>query len=104
MKKDPPKFSNPKFNAWRLVPDQAIQYSEKAVAASREAQALLHRVIEEHPTTPWALFAERELKDPLGFRWMETYVTPRPRNNDNAVAQRKNKNSNPAKPPEVPKL
>ena len=22
MKKDPPKFSNPKFNAWRLVPDE----------------------------------------------------------------------------------
>jgi hypothetical protein len=104
MKKDPPKFSNPKFNAWRLIPDQAIQYSEKAVVAGREAQSLLQRVIEEHPTTPWALLAERELKDPLGFKWMETYVTPRPRNNDNAAAQRKNKNSNPAKPPEVPKL
>jgi len=104
LKKDPPKFSNLRFNAWRLVPDQAIQYSEKAVAAGREAQALLHRVVEEHPTTPWALLAERELKDPLGFKWMETYVPPRPRNNDSATDQRKNKNSNPAKPPEMPKL
>jgi len=104
LKKDPPKFSNSKFNAWRLVPDQAIQYSEKAVAAGREAQALLHRVVEEHPTTPWALLAERELKDPLGFKWIETYVQPRPRNNDNAAAQRKNKNTSPTKPPEMPKL
>jgi hypothetical protein len=102
MKKDPLKFSNPRFNAWRLVPDQSIQYSEKAVAAGREAQALLRRVIEEHPTTPWALFAERELKDPLGFKWVETYVPLRPRTGEN-MAQRK-KNSNQAKPPEVPKL
>ena len=104
MKKDPPKFSSPKFNAWRLVPDQNIQYSEKAVAAAKEAQMLLRRVIEDHPSTPWALLAERELKDPLGFKWVESYVPPRPRSNDNAAAQRKNKPANMAKPPEMPKL
>ena len=38
MKKDPPKFSSPKFNAWRLVPDAKIHYSEKAVAAAGEAK------------------------------------------------------------------
>ena len=69
-----------------------------------EAQKLLRRVIEDHPTTPWALLAERELKDPLGFKWVETYVQPRPRGNDNAAAQRKNKPANMAKPPEMPKL
>ena len=104
MKKDPPKFSSPKFNAWRLVPDENIQYSDKAVEAAREAQALLRRVIEDHPTTPWALLADREVKDPLGFRWVETYVQPRPRGSDNAAASRKNKSSNMAKPPEMPKL
>jgi hypothetical protein len=102
MKKDPPKFSNPRFNAWRLIPDQSIQYSEKAAAAAREAQSLLRRVIDEHPTTPWALFAERELKDPLGFKWVETYVPVR-RSNDNAIAQSKKK-AIPTKPLEVPKL
>jgi hypothetical protein len=104
MKKDPPKFSSPKFNAWRLAPDVSIQYSEKAAATAREAQALLRRVIEDHPTTPWALLAERELKDPLGFKWIEAYVQPRPRGNDNAAAQRKNRPANMAKPPEPPKL
>ena len=104
MKKDPPKFSNPKSNAWRLVPDQAIQYSEKAVAAGREAQALLHRVIEEHPTTPWALLRRARAERSLGFQVDGDLRSATPRNNDNAAAQRKNKNSNPAKPPEMPKL
>jgi hypothetical protein len=104
LKKDPPKFSNPKSNAWRLVPDTSIQFSDKAVDAGKEAHALLQRVIDEHPTTPWALLAQRELKDPLGFKWMENYVPPRFRGNENAAAQKKNKNMTPAKSPEVPKL
>jgi hypothetical protein len=104
MKKDPPKFTNPRSNAWRLVPDRAIRYSEKAEAAAHEAEALLRRVVEDHPATPWALLAQRELKDPLGFKWVETYV-PAPRRNDNAAEMKRNRqNSGPAKPPEVPKL
>ena len=104
MKKDPQKFSSSKFNAWRLVPDQEIQYSDKAAAAGREAQSLLRRVVEDHPATPWALLAQRELENPLGFKWMETYVPPRPRNRDNDAAKRKNKNMSEVKPPQVPKL
>ncbi len=104
LKKDPPKFSNPKSNSWRLVAAPAVLYSEKAAAAGREAQALLQRVINEHPSTPWALLAQRELQDPLGFKWVENYVPPRARGNNNAAAQRKNKNPSPVKPPEIPKL
>jgi hypothetical protein len=103
MKKDPLKFSNARFNAWRLVPDQAIRYSDKAVAAGKEAEVLLHRVTEEHPATPWAILAQRELKDPLGFKWIETYVQPRRRRDDNA-AERKKKNPDPPKPQQTPKL
>ncbi len=104
MKKDPPKFSSPKFNAWRLVPDDKIHYSDKAVVAARETQVLLHRVITDHPTTPWAILAEREVKDPLGFRWAETYVQIRPRRSDSTAAPQKIKSSNTTKPPEMPKL
>ena len=104
MKKDPPKFSDPRSNAWRLVPDQAIQYSEKAATAAREAETLLRRVVEDHPATPWALLAQRELKDPLGFKWVETYVMPARRNDNSAEAKAKKNNPKPAKPPEVPKL
>jgi hypothetical protein len=103
MKKEPPKFSNPKFNAWRLDPDSAIKYSDKAVAASKEAAQILRRVTEEHPATPWALLAQRELKDPLGFKWVETYVQPRRRGNDDA-AERKRGKPGPAKPQQIPKL
>jgi len=105
LKKDPPKFKNPEANAWRLVPDTTIQYSEKAVAAARDADRLLHRVIEEHPDTPWALLAQREPKDPFGFKWVETYVPPPQRNDNNAeAAQRKQRNMPEAKPLAPPKL
>jgi hypothetical protein len=104
MKKDPPKFSNAKFNAWRLVPDQAIRYSDKAVVAGREAESLLRRVVEDHPATPWALLAQRELENPLGFKWRETYVSPRPRTNDAEAAKRKKQSMKQPKPPELPKL
>jgi len=101
--KDPPKFQNSRSNAWRLVPDRTIQYSEKAAAAGLEAEALLRKVVEEHPDTPWALLAARELKDPLGFKWVETYVPPPPRREE-AAAQRKNRNAQASKPPDPPKL
>jgi hypothetical protein len=103
MKKDPLKFTNPRFNAWRLVPDQAIQYSDKAVVAAKEAQTLLHRVIQEHPATPWALLAQRELDNPFGFKWVEIQVPPR-RNRDANPDQKKKKSANSPKPPAVPKL
>jgi hypothetical protein len=103
LKKDPPKFADSKSNTWRLVPDTAIQFSEKAVAASKEAKMLLQRVIDEHPTTPWALRAQRELKDPLGFKWVEMHVPPQPRR-DNNDAAKKTKNMPRPKPQEVPKL
>jgi hypothetical protein len=102
MKKDPLKFSNPKFTAWRLDPDQVIQYSDKAVAASKEAQRLLQRVIAEHPQTPWAVLAQRELRDPLGFKWVEIAVPTHRRGDDNAA--QKKKNSGPPKPQQTPKL
>src|SRR5258708_26537952 len=104
MTKDPPRFSNPKSTAWRLVPDQTVKYSEKAAAAGREAQALLHRVIEEHPTTPWALLAQRELKDPLGFKWVETRVQPIVRNNNDGGEAKKKAMMNQPKPEAPPKL
>jgi hypothetical protein len=31
----------------------------------------LNRVIKEHPGTPWAYLAHRELTTPLGWKWTE---------------------------------
>jgi uncharacterized protein YegL len=104
LKKDPPKFTDPKSNTWRLVPDTGIQFSDKAATAAKEAEMLLQRVTDEHSTTPWALLAQRELKDPLGFKWVETHVPPRPRRDNNNDTAKKNKNMPRPKPPEMPKL
>ena len=104
MKTNPPRFNNARSNSWKLVPDPEVRYSDRGAAAAREAQWLLRRVIEEHPATPWAQLAQRELENPLGFKWVETYVPPQPRNSENEDAKRKISTVNEAKPAEVPKL
>ena len=103
MVKDAPKFTKPSSNAWRLVPDEEIHYSDKAKVAGDEAQKLLKRVVDEHPGTPWALLAKRELKDPLGFKWIETTLPPRPKPRD-MPANKKAMPKNDMPPPVVPKL
>jgi len=104
MKKDTPKFANPASNAWRLVPDEQIHYSDKAQAAGDEARALLKRVVADHPGTPWALLAQRELKDALGFKWVEVTVPPRPKPRDEPAARKKAMTKAEMKPVEPPKL
>jgi hypothetical protein len=104
MKKDMPKFKEPGSNAWRLAPDEEIHYNEKAAAAAKEARTLLQRVVASHPGTPWALLAERELKDPFGFQWTETYVKPIVRMERDAAAKKKAMSKPAPKPAELPKL
>jgi hypothetical protein len=106
MKKDAPKFQKPESNGWKLIPDDEIHYSDKAAAAAAEAHSLLKRVVEEHPGTPWALLAQRELKDPFGFKWVETHVPPNVREKATAEAKKKKAMPKPAapKPAELPKL
>jgi hypothetical protein len=103
MKKDAPKFTKPDSNAWRLVPDTEVHASDKASAAGNQAINLLKKVVSQHPNTPWALFAQRELKDPLGFTWVETHVRPIMRNNNNDAARKKAMVNQP-KPEPPPKL
>jgi len=104
MKKDMPRFKKPDSNAWRLVPDEEIHYNEKAAAAAKEARALLQRVVASHPGTPWALLAERELKDAFGFQWTETYVRQIIRTEGEASARKKATSKPAPKPAEPPKL
>jgi len=91
MKKDRPKFKDPKSNAWRLVPTEDILSGDKVAGVAREARALLKRVEDDHPNTPWALLARRELKDPFGFKWAETYVPPAPKRDEAEAAEAKKK-------------
>jgi hypothetical protein len=107
MKKDPPKFQKADSNAWKLVPDAEIHYSDKAAEAAKAARDLLEKVVDEHPGTPWALLAKRELKDPFGFKWVETHVKPVAQQKAEAEARAKMKkeaNKGMARPAEMPKL
>jgi len=105
MKKDAPRFRDAKSNAWRLVPSEQYTSGPKDVALAKEARALLERVIADHPGTPWALLASRELKDPFGFRWAETYVPPPPKRNEaDEAAKKKAAMKKDIKPEEVPKI
>jgi hypothetical protein len=107
MKKDAPKFTKPNSNAWRMQPDEEVHLKGKDLEDAKIAKELLERVVKDHPGTPWAILAQRELKDPFGFRWEEAYVQPKRRMNDQQ-AQMKRKNQTkaapPGKPPELPKL
>ncbi|MEO6810068.1 MAG: vWA domain-containing protein [Isosphaeraceae bacterium] len=103
MMKDPRKFQDPASNAWRMVPTNTID-SEKRTAVAQEAKELLQRVVTSHPGTPWALMAQRELKDPFGFKWVEAKVPPPPKRNPAADAAKKKKKAEMPKPPELPKL
>jgi hypothetical protein len=104
MQKEPKKFTKSSSNAWRLVPSETMESGDKAVAEAAEAKALLTRVVESHPGTPWALLAQRELKDPFGFQWAETYVPPAPKRDNNEAARKKQQKKEMPKPAEVPKL
>ena len=103
--REQPKFKNPGSNTWKLVPSEEIGTRDpRAQEVAAEAKRLLQRVVDEHPGTPWALLAQRELKDPFGFRWVEANVPPRPRRSDMAAAKKKQAKPDMPKPAEPPKL
>jgi len=66
-------FQKKKNNTWVLVVDDSFDSSSLKVLA-KKARGLLERVIEEHPGTPWAWLADKELESPLGWRWQESYT------------------------------
>ena len=77
-------FQNEENNTWVLVADDNYANSSLKKTA-RRALEYLDRVRSEHPRTPWAYLADRELRTPLGWRWDEDYTylpTPEEAAND----------------------
>jgi hypothetical protein len=91
------KFENEKSNTWVLKPDAEISVGSKAEKEAQQARDLLESVAKNHPGTPWALLASRELKQPLGWKWVEEFtdLTPPPR-----MANAPNNNNNTPPPPQ----
>lgn len=64
-------FSNPKSDQWSLEPSDTIDTTSLMKNKLNAAREYLQRVIDEHPGTPWAYIAERELEIPIGYEWKE---------------------------------
>jgi len=102
-----------KNNTWRLVADEELSTSSQLERKAKRATEFLQRVVDEHPETPWAMLAQRELDVPLGWKWQESY-TPMPKagpmqpgnNNNNPMPRDDQKRMLPKGPPKrkVPKL
>jgi hypothetical protein len=69
-------FQDPKNNTWRLVAADTITTGSQAAKVAEKAKTYLRRVMHEHPDTPWALLAKKELETPIGWRWVESYTEP----------------------------
>jgi hypothetical protein len=75
------KFEDAKNNTWVLRPADEISVGSQYAKLAERAKMYLERVVDEHPDTPWALLAQQELKDPLGWAWQETFTDTAPRRN-----------------------
>ncbi len=71
MKSSPRTFKTKGNNQWRLVPSEEISGPPAVRKLAKNATMYLSRVISEHPETPWALLAQKELGQPLGWQWKE---------------------------------
>ena len=72
------KFQNPKNDTWVIRPSEMIVSGSSIAKQAARARDYLHRVIAQHPNTPWSLLAKRELETPLGWKWTETFTNVNP--------------------------
>ena len=78
------RFEDEKNNTWVLDPADEISVGSQLESNAEKARELLERVVKDHPGTPWALLASRELEQPLGWKWTETFTDLAPRRAPNA--------------------
>ncbi len=64
-------FKDDKNDTWVLKSADEITVGSAIEKMANQAKDLLNRVIAQHPDTPWALLAKRELRDPIGWKWTE---------------------------------
>ena len=75
------KPKDPKNNTWVLEPSNEVSVGSQLAKQAEKAKEYLTRVVTEHPGTPWAHLAQRELADPLSWKWKEEFtdLSPPPR-------------------------
>lgn len=78
MAKTKLKFEDPKNNTWLLAPSNTVSTGGQDAKLAEKARLYLTRVVDEHPGTPWAMLAQRELDTPIGWEWIEDFTEPPP--------------------------
>ncbi len=64
-------FANPDSKRWVLEPADEIAAASPLDKMAKSSRVYLQRVAHEHKGTPWATIAERELKYPAGWKFVE---------------------------------
>ncbi|MFT4558148.1 MAG: hypothetical protein ACI92S_003522 [Planctomycetaceae bacterium] len=67
-----------KSNHWIVRPDTKINYAGNFRRVAETSRSLLELVVEEAPGTPWAVLAQRELKDGFGIKIQQRFIPPPP--------------------------
>ncbi len=62
-------FPDPNHTTWILRPTNDVKGDSALEKLANQAKKYLTRVTTEHPGTPWAQIANRELASPLGWEW-----------------------------------
>lgn len=101
------KFKDEKNNTWVLRPANSITTGSAAEKLAARARMYLNRVVTEHPGTPWALLAQRDLATPIGYEWTEKFTPPpeppEPRANNNPPPPNPNRPMPQPRPNAMPK-
>ncbi|HAO72972.1 MAG TPA: hypothetical protein DCR06_10245 [Planctomycetaceae bacterium] len=91
------QFQRPKSDTWVLRPSDIVNVGSRTEKYADQAREYLRKVVEDHPGTPWAFLAKRELGQPLGYAWDEIHTgindppKPRPPGNNNRPMPRDDK-------------
>lgn len=67
-----------KSNHWTVRPDTKINYAGNFRRVAETSRSLLELVVDEAPATPWAVLAQRELKDGFGITIQQRFIPPPP--------------------------
>ncbi len=64
-------FENESSTRWVLAPSDTTSAGSNYARLMDQAKKYLERVVNDHPGTPWAHLASRELKQKMGWEWQE---------------------------------
>jgi hypothetical protein len=92
------KFQNERNDTWELAPIDTVSISSALAKDADAAKKFLNRVVADHPGTPWAYAAQRELSLPLSWRWQESFSNVAARLADNGQNAPRPAPQPPAKP------